>query len=78
MYKEICAIERAHHEDNEVDEFKRIAKQSLKTLLIAKLCERVSAPCKKYAVEIASLDAQQAELEYLGSIRDDDERTKTS
>jgi type II secretory pathway component PulM len=66
----VFAVQNMHPEDNNVDSMERTAKQSLKRMLIAKLCENISQSCTQHALEIARLDAEQAEMVYKEAVGD--------
>jgi hypothetical protein len=64
QYHAVFAVQEMHREVNSVDSMDRAAKQSLKRMLIAKLCSSISQSSTQHALEIARLDAEQAELVY--------------
>jgi Glu-tRNA(Gln) amidotransferase subunit E-like FAD-binding protein len=70
LYQEVSAIQRSHIEDPRVDSFERAAKQSLKRMLIAKLCQNITETSKRHAEEIARLDAEQADFVYQEAFED--------
>lgn len=61
---EIAGVQRAHRDDQNVGPLELAATQSLKPMLIANVCENISQVCTRNALEIARLDAEQAEQIY--------------
>jgi hypothetical protein len=70
LYNEVHCVQQMHQDDSGADPFERAAKQSLKRMLIAKLCENLSQLSTQHALEIARLDSEQAELVYDEAMKD--------
>jgi hypothetical protein len=70
QYRGVFALQGMHRKENSGAYVNRTAEQSLKRTLIAKLCANISQSCTQQALEVARLDAEQAELVYQEVIGD--------
>jgi hypothetical protein len=70
QYRGVFALQGMHRKENSGDYVNRATEQSLKRTLIAKLCANISQSCTRQALEVARLDAEQAELVYQEVIGD--------